>query len=135
MIKKKILEKSIGQLVDLGKKKGYLTYDEINHFLSEEIVSAEELDTVFDSLDNQNISVLEAKEVDEWERRKEKREEAVESLPIDDPVKMYLRQMGQISLLSREEELKLAKAIEEREEALRQEIFSTAIAKEVFLEV
>ncbi|MDD4183172.1 MAG: RNA polymerase sigma factor region1.1 domain-containing protein, partial [Candidatus Omnitrophica bacterium] len=39
MHKKKVLERSIEQLVELGKKKGYLTYDEINHFLSEEVVS------------------------------------------------------------------------------------------------
>ncbi|MDD4955416.1 MAG: RNA polymerase sigma factor RpoD [Candidatus Omnitrophica bacterium] len=135
MHKKKILERSIEQLIELGKKKGYLTYDEINHFLSEEVVSAEEMDIVFERLDNQNISVLEANEVEEWEREKEKKETHTVSTPVDDPVKMYLKQMGQIPLLSREEEVRLAKEIESKEELLRDEIFSTVIAKEAFLEI
>ncbi len=135
MHKKKALERSIEQLVDLGKKKGYLTYDEINHFLSEEVVSAEEMDVVLERLDNQNISVLEANEVEEWEREKEKKEVHVVSAPVDDPVKMYLKQMGQIPLLSREEEVRLAKEIESKEELLRGEIFATVIAKEAFIEI
>jgi RNA polymerase primary sigma factor len=135
MHKKKILGRSIEQLIDLGKKKGYLTYDEINHFLSEEVISAEEMDMVFEHLDNQNISVLETKEVAEWEREKEKKETHVVSTPIDDPVKMYLKQMGQIPLLSREEEVRLAKEIESKEENLRAEIFSTSIAKEAFIDI
>jgi len=135
MHKKKVLERSIEQLVELGKKKGYLTYDEINHFLSEEVVSAEEMDVVFERLDNHNISVLEANEVEEWEREKEKKEVHVVSSPVDDPVKMYLKQMGQIPLLSREEEVRLAKEIESKEELLRDEIFSTVIAKEAFIEI
>jgi RNA polymerase primary sigma factor len=135
MVKKKILERNIGQLIDLGRKKGYLTYDEINHFLSEEIISADELDTVFDRLDSQNISVLETNEVEEWEKEKEKKEAPTVSLPVDDPVKMYLKQMGQIPLLSRDEELRLAKEIEQKESALREEVFSTALSCDVFIEI
>ncbi|UCC95092.1 MAG: RNA polymerase sigma factor RpoD [Candidatus Omnitrophota bacterium] len=135
MIKKKILERSIEQLINLGRKKGYLTYDEINHFLSDEIVSAQDLDTIFSRLDNQNISILEAREVEEWEREKEKKVTQAVTLPIDDPVKMYLKQMGQIPLLSREEEVELAKEIEDKEEALREEIFSTILARDAFIEI
>ncbi|UCD15403.1 MAG: RNA polymerase sigma factor RpoD [Candidatus Omnitrophota bacterium] len=135
MVKKKILERSVTQLVDLGKKKGYLTYDEINHFLSEEVVSAEAMDFVFDRLDSQNISVLEAREVQLWEKEKEKKAVPGVSLPVDDPVKMYLKQMGQIPLLSREEEITLAKEIEDREEALREEIFSTKVSRDAFIDI
>ncbi|HDN86067.1 MAG: RNA polymerase sigma factor RpoD [Candidatus Omnitrophota bacterium] len=135
MVKQKILERNIEQLIDLGKKKGYLTYDEINHFLSEEIVNASDLDAIFERLDDQRISVLEASEVGEWEKGKEKKAAVSEVLPVDDPVKMYLKQMGQIPLLSREEEIKLAREIEEREEALRGLVYSTSLAKEAFLEI
>ncbi|MBU1113378.1 MAG: RNA polymerase sigma factor RpoD [Candidatus Omnitrophica bacterium] len=134
MLKKKLLERSIGQLIDLGKKKGYLTYDEINHFLSEEVTSAKDLDTIFERLDSKDISVLETKEVPEWEKVKKKQASGT-SQPIDDPVKMYLKQMGQIPLLSREEEIRLAKKIEDAEEVLREEIFSTGISRDMFLNI
>ncbi len=134
MVKKKLLERSIGQLIDLGKKKGFLTYDEINHFLSEEISSAQSLDTIFEKLEKSDITLLEAKEVLEWEKDK-KKEILVSSQPIDDPVKMYLKQMGQIPLLTREEEIRLAKKIEDAEVILRDEVFSTGISKDIFLDI
>ena len=133
MVKQKVMERNIIQLIDLGKKKGYLTYDEINHFLSEEVVTADDMDFIFDRLDNSSIVVLEAAEVDKWEKSKTPAPSS--SMPVDDPVKMYLRQMGQIPLLSRESEIKLAKEIEEKEDSLREEVFETKIAKEAFLDI
>ena len=133
MVKQKILERNIDQLIDLGKKKGYLTYDEINHFLSEEIVTSDDMDFILDRLGNQNINILETAEVDQWE--KVKKPSASVALPVDDPVKMYLKQMGQIPLLSREDEIKLAKEIEDKESVLRKEVFETKIAKEAFLDI
>jgi len=133
MVKRKILEKNIEQLVDLGKKKGYLTYDEINHFLCEDIVNADDLDFVFNYLDNENISILE--KADELERVEKEKKEIQPDASIDDPVKMYLKQMGQIPLLTREAELKLAKHIEERESDLTKEVFFTNLAKDIFLDV
>lgn len=132
MVKKKLLERSIKQLIVLGKRKGYLTYDEINHFLSEEIVNVKSLDSIFEQLDGKDISVLETKEVAEWEKER-KKQIAPAAQPIDDPVKMYLKQMGQIPLLSRDEEIKLAKRIEDAEEALREEVFSTGISRDTFI--
>lgn len=134
MIKKKLLERSIGQLVNLGKKKGYLTYDEINHFISDEIINVQDLDTIFEQLDSKKISVLETKEVSLWEKEKKKQTSST-TQPVDDPVKMYLKQMGQIPLLSREEEISLAKKIEDAEELLRDEVFTTGVAKDKFLDI
>ncbi|NQT28775.1 MAG: hypothetical protein HQ570_04170, partial [Candidatus Omnitrophica bacterium] len=134
MVKKKLLERSIKQLIILGKKKGYLTYDEINHFLSEELISAKALDAIFEQLDSKDISVLETKEVPEWENETKKQVTPV-SQPIDDPVKMYLKQMGQIPLLSRDEEIRLAKKIEDTEELLREEVFSTGISRDTFINI
>jgi len=134
MVKKKILERSIDQLIDLGKKKGYLTYDEINHFLSDEVTNAKDLDIIFERLDDKDISILEAKEVSEWEKER-KKTTTTATQSIDDPVKMYLKQMGQIPLLSRDEEIRLAKRIEEAEEQLREEVFATGIAKDAFVDI
>ncbi len=134
MNKKKMMERSVVQLVDLGKKKGYLTYDEINHFLSEDLSKPEELEAVFEKLDEKNISILETKEVTEIEKDK-KKERPARSGPIDDPVKMYLKQMGQIPLLSREEEITLAKKIETKESDLRDEVFSAGIARDIFIDI
>ncbi len=134
MIKKKILERSIDQLIDLGKKKGYLTYDEINHFLSDEVTNAKDLDMIFERLDDKDISVLETKEVSAWEKERKKITVST-AQPIEDPVKMYLKQMGQIPLLTRDEEIQLAKRIEDAEEHLREEVFSSAISKDAFLEI
>lgn len=136
MLKKKILERNIKQLTELGKKKGFVTYDEINHFLSEDIASAAEMETIFESLEKEKIKVLEVTEAQQLEKEKEKKAvTTVSSLPVDDPVKMYLKQMGKISLLTREEELSLARDIEEKETTLRDEIFSTKAAKEAFIEI
>jgi len=135
-MKKKRLERSIGQLIDLGKKKGYLTYDEINHFLAEDVYSPEDIDFIFQHLDEKKVKVLESDEVKEFEEKREKdykKPSSEGALPLDDPVKMYLKQMGQISLLTREEELTLAKDIEEKEIALKKIVFSTAMARDEFL--
>ncbi|MFC1599228.1 RNA polymerase sigma factor RpoD, partial [Candidatus Omnitrophota bacterium] len=126
---------NIDKLVVLGKKKGYLTYDEINHFLSEDISTPEALDSVLEKLDSQNISVLDADEAKMWEKKCRPPATTQELPPLDDPVKMYLKQMGQIPLLSRENEVKLAKEIEEKEMALRAEVFKTKKAREEFLEL
>ncbi|MCD6539744.1 MAG: RNA polymerase sigma factor RpoD [Candidatus Omnitrophica bacterium] len=133
---RKELKYSIEKLIALGKKKGYLTYDEINHFLSEEISSPEDLDVILEKLDSQNISVLETQEAQIWEEKLQTPpSEVPEVAPLDDPVKMYLKQMGQIPLLSREDEVKLARGIEEKETALRKEVFKTKVAKKEILEL
>ncbi len=130
---KKSLEHNITQLIALGKKKGYLTYDEINHFLSEDVTSPEELDVIFERLDSQNISILDSEEVKEWEKKQAKHTEAAPTPGLDDPVKMYLKQMGQIPLLSRDEEIRLAKQIEEKERILREHVLKTGVAKDVYM--
>jgi len=133
---RKDLKHNIDKLIALGKKKGYLTYDEMNHFLSEDISSPEELDIILERLDSQNISVLDAEEAKVWEKRCQQQPVVTRELPpLDDPVKMYLKQMGQIPLLSREDEVRLAKEIEEKETALRAEVFKTKKAREEFLQL
>ncbi len=135
----------IDKLVALGKKKGFLTYDEVNDMLSDSVESSEEIDKVFDILDGKDIKVIESDEevnvekLDEESREQEirrLREESKEDdmysdkfIPLDDPVKMYLKQMGSIPLLSRENEISLAKRIEEAEISFAEALYKTAFAR------
>ncbi len=139
------IKQDIEKLVLLGKKKGFLTYDEVNEALSETVDSSEEIDKVFDVLDGKDIKVVESddgenkgslkKETREQEVRRvreENKEDDVYSdkfIPLDDPVKMYLKQMGSIPLLSRENEINLAKRIEEAEIKFAEALYKSAFAR------
>ncbi len=137
------IERDVQKLIDTGKKKGYLTYDEINNMLPASIASSEQIDDILTKLDNEKIKVVDSeedleKEEGEAEAVKDKKQEkaALSRMPhMEDPVRMYLRQMGQISLLTREEEIGLAKEIEATEEGFRQSVLDTKIAKKEALEL
>jgi len=144
MKKKSYLTKDIEKIVALGRQKGYLTYDEVNDLLPQNVSSSEEIDRLFELLGNEDIQVVETCEGKAVERsiaiRKEdilteqlKAEERF--LPLDDPVKMYLKQMGSISLLSRENEIELAKRIEEAEERFKRTVLVTKFARSEILAV
>ncbi|MBL7068461.1 MAG: RNA polymerase sigma factor RpoD [Candidatus Omnitrophica bacterium] len=120
--------KEIEELLKVGKKKGCLTYEELNNILPDTIVSSEELDKIFTLLGDENIKVVDSKEAALELEKKSSEEESTEQkkapkreghadklVQMDDPVKMYLRQMGQIPLLTREEELRLAEKIKSTE--------------------
>ncbi len=135
------LRENVEKLVSLGKSKGYLTYDEVNETLSADVDSSEDIDRVFDILDGKDIRVIDAQEEEVGESREQEvrrireeqgKEENVYSerfIPLDDPVKMYLKQMGSIPLLSRESEINLAKRIEETETKFAEALFQTKFAR------
>ncbi len=147
------IKQDIEKLVEMGKKKGFLTYSEVNETLSESVHSSEEIDKVFDILDGKDIKVIESDEddveisekLDEESReqeirrvREESKEDDVYSdkfIPLDDPVKMYLKQMGSIPLLSRENEINLAKRIEDAELKFAQALYKTTYARKAAMKV
>ncbi len=155
--KEKELKEDVDKLVSLGKRKGYLTYDEVNETLSNSVDSSEEIDQVFDILDGKDIKVIDSDEKEESdthepaepdvESREQEirriREEAAKEepvyadkfIPLDDPVKMYLKQMGSIPLLSRENEINLAKRIEEAEKKFAEALFKTAFARRAAISI
>lgn len=139
-MKKKLQgSKDLEKIVALGRQKGFLTYDEVNELLPEDISSADDIDRLFELLGSEDIQVVDRQE----EKQDEKSIAAMKDdllaeqlkseerfLPLDDPVKMYLKQMGSISLLSREHELELAKKIEEAEERFKRAALSAKLVRE-----
>ncbi|MBN3038993.1 MAG: RNA polymerase sigma factor RpoD [Candidatus Omnitrophica bacterium] len=142
--RKKNRVKQLEKLIAAGKEKGHLTYEEVNDILPENIVSSEEIDEILTMLGNENIAIVSGEQKPEIEKNEPEEEEAglkekPEALPrlvrMDDPVRMYLRQMGQIPLVSREEEIRLAKEIESAENKFRQTVFDCPRAKRETLNV
>src|SRR5437660_12397549 len=113
----------VRQLISIGKEKGYLLYDEVNELLPSEITSSDELDDLFNTFGSAGIEVIDS---DQKYLRDEKAidrtGEGAEELELDltpgaldktnDPVRMYLREMGTVPLLTREGEVEIAKRIE-----------------------
>jgi len=110
------------QLMDAGKEKGYVLYDEVSELLPDDIAPGPELDDILVTLDGSGVEILEEPKIG-------KPEEAEELLEVDltqefgdktnDPVRMYLREMGTVPLLTREGEIELAKRIERGQRAVR----------------
>src|ERR1039457_6545981 len=136
----------VKQLIDLGKEKGFLTYDEVNDILPPDIVSSEQIDDVMSMFGEMDIEVVDAVQKVKIPKTKlgleededlEGEHEEVEFEPgslgrTSDPVRMYLREMGSVSLLTREGEVEIAKRIEEGEKDVASVILNTPITvKEV----
>src|SRR3989338_3278906 len=144
MKKKEYTKKDVEKIIALGRQKGYLTYDEVNDLLPEGVSSSEDIDRIFDLLGNEDIQIVESEEAKEPEKSIQTlKEDALSEqlkieerfLPLDDPVKMYLKQMGSISLLSRENEIELAKKIEEAEVRFKRAVLATRFARSQMLNV
>ncbi|MEO5720210.1 MAG: RNA polymerase sigma factor RpoD [Chthoniobacterales bacterium] len=111
----------IRELIKLAKEQGYLTFDDLNEALPADVTDPEELDTILTRLRRMEIDIIEASEVDRYKDGKKDNEEEEEEKPetkldiLDDPVRMYLKQMGQVPLLTREQEVEISKRIEEAE--------------------
>lgn len=145
-LSKKKRIKEITELIALGKEKGHLTFEEVNNILPIDIVSSEEIDEILGILGEENIRLVDSEEdlskepaEEEAEEKKEeapeKEEEVTKLAHIDDPVKMYLRQMGQIPLLTRKEEIEIAERIKEAEYKFRDAVTVVRVSKAKALEV
>jgi RNA polymerase primary sigma factor len=114
----------IKELIKLAKEQGYLTYGDINDILPENILSPDELDSILIMLRGMDIEIIDASEVDRFKREaeEEKEQQKVDSRLdiLDDPVRMYLKQMGQVPLLTREQEVEISKRIETAENHVKQ---------------
>ncbi len=123
------LAERIKELVRLAQEQGYLTYSDINDALPDSIFSGEDLDDIYSKLRNLEIDIVDASEVDRVKRPEIEEDDEKNRLDIlDDPVRMYLKQMGQVPLLNREQEVEISKRIEDAEEGIKKVIYSLGFA-------
>jgi RNA polymerase primary sigma factor len=119
----------VKELVRLAQEQGYLTYGDINDALPDTLISPEELDEIYIKLRNLEVEIVDQAEVDRVKQPEPDEEEDKSRLDIlDDPVRMYLKQMGQVPLLTREQEVEISKRIEEAENEAKLIIYSFGFA-------
>ena len=114
------LQERVRDMVKLAKEQGYVTYDDINEALPENMADPEEMEQLINRLRSMEVDIIDASEVDRYKDGKkdidDEDEEKDQKLDIlDDPVRMYLKQMGQVPLLTREQEVEISKRIEDAE--------------------
>ena len=112
----------VRQLIELGKEKGYLLYDEVNELLPPDLTTSEQLDELFTAFGNAGIEVVDSEQKYRERKLLNRRSEGSEDIELDltpsaidktnDPVRMYLREMGRVPLLTREGEVEIAKRLE-----------------------
>jgi RNA polymerase primary sigma factor len=129
------------RLMDAGKEKGFLLYDEINEILPDEAVAGPVLDELLADLDTAGVEILEEPKL-EFDRKPEETEELAELEPgidtsdkTNDPVRMYLREMGSVPLLTREGEIELAKRIERGLNSVRKSLSRAPLAIQEILKL
>src|SRR5579864_4601305 len=123
------LAEKIKELVRLAQEQGYLTYDDINDAIPDNIVTPDDLDEIYIKLRNLEVEIVDQAEVDRVKQPEPEEEEDKTRLDIlDDPVRMYLKQMGQVPLLTREQEVEISKRIEDAENEVKRIIYSFGFA-------
>lgn len=137
------------ELISIGREKGYLTYNDISDVLPNEVISSEEINDILGTLEELDIQILDASEADNIESIEEGREELEDEddisdieecsenemnigsekvSKVDDPVRLYLREMGRVPLLSKKEEIQLSKDIEEGQRIVEEAVFKLPVA-------
>src|SRR4030088_1503958 len=137
----------VRQLINIGKEKGYLLYDEVNELLPSEITSSDELDDLFNTFGSAGIEVIDSdqKYLRDDVKPIDRTAEGAEELELDltpgaldktnDPVRMYLREMGTVPLLTREGEVEIARRIERGKLAVIKSISRTPLISKKVIEL
>ncbi len=130
--KKEQINDKIRSLIRLAKEQGYLTFKDINKILPDSVNTPDEIEKYIVILENLEIDIIDAEEVEMYKERLEKHNEAQMKSShldiLDDPVRMYLKQMGQVPLLTREQEVAISKRIESAEQKAQNELFSIGLS-------
>ncbi len=115
------IQEKIRELIKLAKEQEYLTFDDINEVLPNNLVDPADVEAIMERLRNMEFDIIDASDVDRFKDKKsdeDDREDAKADTKLDildDPVRMYLKQMGQVPLLTREQEVEISKRIEDAE--------------------
>src|SRR5256884_1505580 len=137
----------VRQLINIGKEKGYLLYDEVNELLPSEITSSDELDDLFNTFGSAGIEVIDSdqKYLRDDVKPIDRTQEGAEEVELDltpgaldktnDPVRMYLREMGTVPLLTREGEVEIARRIERGKLAVIKSISRTPLISKKVIEL
>ena len=136
----------VDQLISIGKEKGYLLYEDVNELLPDDLVDSDELDDIFGKFGEEGIEIIETdekykpdahkpveggKESDDIQLRKKRPSITIPSTTLDktnDPVRMYLREMGTVPLLTREGEVEIASQIERGQMLIAKALYRTRMA-------
>jgi len=114
-------QEKLRELIKLAKEQGYLTFDDLNEALPDNVNDADEMDSILSRLRAMEIDIIDASDVDRYKDGQKSAEDEDEDKTeskldvLDDPVRMYLKQMGQVPLLTREQEVEISKRIEDAE--------------------
>jgi RNA polymerase primary sigma factor len=115
-------------LIHLGKKRGYVTYEEMNSSLPAHLIDSTQLDDVMIMFSNMDIEVVkERRKRADADKRNQEGTAKPDTARSNDPVRVYLRKMGGVSLLSREGEIQIAKRIEDGEHTVKQMVLTTSL--------
>jgi RNA polymerase primary sigma factor len=109
------IEDKINEIVELGKRKKYLSWDDINEILPMELTDEEDINELFDELEYYNIDILEEEEEESFYTEKEKK---IDTEEARNPLRSYLKSAGSYNLLTHEDEIEIAKGIEEAKKQL-----------------
>src|ERR1043166_2781597 len=121
------LKEKIKELVRLAQEQGHLTYNDINEALPDSVISPEEMDEIIIKLRSLEVEIVDPAEVDRVKAAEAEEEEGEEKARLDildDPVRMYLRQMGRVPLLTREQEVEISKRIESAANEFKRIVYS-----------
>ena len=137
----KVLQDKVRDLIKLAKEQGHLTFDDLEETLRESVTDQEGMDSVMAQLRAVEIDVIDSSDVDRVKETRKDDEEEKDEKPdtkldiLDDPVRMYLKQMGQVPLLSREQEVEISKRIEEAEIKVQETLYQFGFISRAHLDL
>ena len=131
-------KEKIKELIKLAEAQGFLTFDDINETVPENVIKAEDLESYLTLLRGMDIEIIESADVDRYRKKAAKASKTGRAAKLDffdDPIRMYLHQMGQVPLLTREQEVEICKRIEDAEIGVRQTFNRFGFSAALYLEL